>query len=250
MADFYGYAFENNLFLDCDASLIEKILAELNRYLMMEDVHFENVSDHDHGLVLMGDDIPHTVESLFSTVPEKKFKHHWVHTPSGEKFWVIRKDRWNYPAVEVWGKSNELNSFFHKYNFRTLSPEEKELLRIESMTPKYGIDMTEENIPQEANLYEALSFTKGCYVGQETIARLQNRGHVNKTLVLLKLSGENVPHPKTAITLENGEEVGFVTSSIFSKKFQSPIAMGYVKYIYKDQTVFKIGSQRAELNPE
>jgi len=228
LADFYVYAFLDHLVMNCDVSLKDKILSELQRYIIMEDIQFEDVYNQHQGLILIGEDI--------SEVLRENSAHEWSHF----------KKRWGYPALEIWAKPNALTPFVQKLSWPLLSPEEQEECRIESMTPKYGIDITEENIPQEANLYDAISFTKGCYIGQETIARLQNRGHVNKTLVLFKLSGNAVPKPNTKITLENGEEAGFVTSSIFSKKFQAVISMGYVKYLYRQETAFKINSYKAE----
>jgi tRNA-modifying protein YgfZ len=101
-----------------------------------------------------------------------------------------------------------------------------EVLRVESGRPRYGIDADDTTIPQEAGLNErAVSFTKGCYVGQETVARLHYRGKPNRRLRGLRLSAPVV----TGTPLLLGErEVGHVGSSVVSPRF-GPIALAIVR---------------------
>jgi tRNA-modifying protein YgfZ len=101
-----------------------------------------------------------------------------------------------------------------------------EVLRVESGRPRYGLDLDDATIPQEAGLNErAVSFTKGCYVGQETVARLHYRGKPNRRLRGLRLS-EAVP---TGTPLLLGErEVGRVGSSVVSPRF-GPIGLALVR---------------------
>lgn len=104
-----------------------------------------------------------------------------------------------------------------------------EVLRIEQGIAKYGIDFDENNLPQEARLERALHFDKGCYLGQEIVARLQYRGHVNKVLVGLKIEGVKIPPPGTKI-YEEEKEVGKITSCLWSPKLNAPLALGYLPY--------------------
>jgi len=101
-----------------------------------------------------------------------------------------------------------------------------EVLRVESGRPRYGVDLDDATIPQEAGLNErAVSFTKGCYVGQETVARLHYRGKPNRHLRGLRLSAPVAP----ATPLLLGErEVGRVGSSVVSPRF-GPIALAIVR---------------------
>jgi len=99
-----------------------------------------------------------------------------------------------------------------------------EVLRVERGTPRFGADMDEKTIPLEANLERALHYQKGCYIGQEVIARATFRGHVNRHLVGLRFQGE-LPAPRTE--LFSGERrVGWVTSAVQSPRF-GPIGLGY-----------------------
>jgi folate-binding protein YgfZ len=113
----------------------------------------------------------------------------------------------------------------------TASDQDLETLRIERGRPRFGADMTEETIPLEAGLEErAISRTKGCYVGQEVIVRVQDRGHgrVARKLVGLTFdAGSNIPARGDAVQ-SSDREIGRVTSATWSPALARPIALGYV----------------------
>lgn len=88
-----------------------------------------------------------------------------------------------------------------------------EAFRIECGVPRFGVDITEKTIPQEAFLdQDAVSFTKGCFLGQELVTRIDTRGHVNKYLRRLDVDGAAVP-PTGATVVVDDREVGTVTSA-------------------------------------
>jgi glycine cleavage system T protein len=101
-------------------------------------------------------------------------------------------------------------------------------VRIEAGIPVYGRDMTDTTLPVEANLLSAISYTKGCYIGQEVIARIDARGHVNRQLVGLRLAGDALPEHGAKIVSPQ-REVGWVTSATRSPALQQNIALGYVR---------------------
>jgi folate-binding protein YgfZ len=101
-----------------------------------------------------------------------------------------------------------------------------EVLRVEKLVPLFGVDMTELTIPLEANLDHAINYKKGCYIGQEVIARATYRGQMNKKLVQL-LVGDASPEKKAE--LKQGErKVGWVTCVVKSPKHGQHLALGYV----------------------
>src|SRR5262249_55603812 len=106
-----------------------------------------------------------------------------------------------------------------------LSEEEAERLRVEAGRPLYGQDMGEDRLPIEAGLSDAVSFTKGCYLGQEVIARATNLGHINRKLVGLRLPA--LVEPGTKLSSPSRPDAGVVTSTVISQKF-GPIALAYV----------------------
>jgi folate-binding protein YgfZ len=114
----------------------------------------------------------------------------------------------------------------------TVTAEVEETLRIEAGVARYGIDMGEANVVTETNLDEAISFTKGCYVGQEIIIRIKHRGHVAKKLTGFVFEEHMVVDPNAKVLSMDDKEVGRITSSTFSPHLERTIALGYVKYDY------------------
>jgi len=113
-----------------------------------------------------------------------------------------------------------------------ISNETFEVLRIEAGVPRYGIDMDDSNVVTETNLDDAVSFTKGCYIGQEIIVRIKHRGHVAKRLTGIVFDGKDPVARNARIISNDDKEVGKVTSSTFSPQLDRAIALGYLKYDY------------------
>jgi folate-binding protein YgfZ len=112
-----------------------------------------------------------------------------------------------------------------------------EMLRIEAGIPIYGREVTDNTIPIEANLDAAISYTKGCYIGQEVISRIDARGHVNRKLVGFLLAGDRLPESGAKVVSPQ-REVGWVTSATYSPARRQNIALGYVR-----REVWQAGTQ-------
>lgn len=111
------------------------------------------------------------------------------------------------------------------------APFQWEALRVELGVPKFGVDYDRSNYPQEAALESrAVSFQKGCYLGQETVFMLQMRGHVKKRLVQLRIAGDDDVAPGTPLSDETGQELGHVTSRTPAPGGGALLALGYVKF--------------------
>lgn len=107
-------------------------------------------------------------------------------------------------------------------------PETYNVLRVEAGTPVYGVDIDESRLVMETGrTAQAISYTKGCYLGQEPVVMARDRGHINRTLVGLRLGGDG-PAPQGSKLLREGKEVGVISSSVFSPRL-GPIALGYVR---------------------
>ncbi|MGI8639980.1 MAG: YgfZ/GcvT domain-containing protein [Pyrinomonadaceae bacterium] len=117
-----------------------------------------------------------------------------------------------------------------------ISNELYEVLRIENGIPKYDVDMDETTIVPELGLHDLISYNKGCYIGQEIIARIHFRGHVAKKLTGLILSEPPAAAgglmPNTELKSSEGKNAGRITSVIFSPKLEKIIALAYVRYDY------------------
>jgi folate-binding protein YgfZ len=125
-----------------------------------------------------------------------------------------------------------------------LGEEELERLRILARTPRYGRELDERVLPAEAGLDErAISFTKGCYPGQEPVARLHYRGHPNRTLRVLELEGDEPP-PRDAELVLDSKVVGRVTSSAPDPE-RGLVALAYVRREVPSDAELQVGSRRA-----
>lgn len=108
-----------------------------------------------------------------------------------------------------------------------------EVLRVEKGVPRYGVDMDETTIVPELGLENLISYNKGCYIGQEIIARIHFRGHIAKQLSGLIFEGENAAvKAGDEIKSLDGKNAGRVTSVCFSPRFERTIALAYVRYDY------------------
>ena len=124
-----------------------------------------------------------------------------------------------------------------------IAAEELERLRILARTPAWGRELDDRVLPAEAGLEErAISFTKGCYPGQEPVARLHYRGHPNRGLRVLALEGAELPAYDAELTLD-GKVVGRITSAV--AEADGVLALAYVRREVPDDAVLSHGSRSA-----
>lgn len=136
-----------------------------------------------------------------------------------------------------------------KQNAVEISDELYEILRVENGTPLYGVDMDETTIVPEIGLPDLINYNKGCYIGQEIIARIHFRGHIAKKLTGLIFADENaVVNPNDEVKSLDGKNAGRVTSVVFSPKLEKKIALAYIRYDYlAEGTELKIGDAAARV---
>jgi folate-binding protein YgfZ len=109
-----------------------------------------------------------------------------------------------------------------------------ESLRIEAGVPRYGTELTDSIIPLEAELEHAIDFEKGCYIGQEIVARMKYRGHPNRLLRGIEIDADFTLQdchklPLDARVFNGDKEVGWITSATFAPTLGKSVALGYVR---------------------
>src|SRR5712691_1116913 len=236
IADFVVYAEADAYLLELEPQVVRPFIEAIEYFVISEDVTFHDESGHWGIIALQG---PRAAEllarALGQEVPALQMYASTTYQCAGHAVRCIRRshtDELGYqlltpPAAlpDVW---NALWVHREACEARAVGLEMLDTVRIEAGIPVYGRDMTEETIPVEANLEAALSYTKGCYIGQEVIARIEARGHVNRKLAGLLLSGERLPEPGAKIVSPQ-REVGWITSATYSPARQQNIALGYVR---------------------
>jgi folate-binding protein YgfZ len=181
--------------------LRESLGARLEKYLIADDAAFEDVSDLWN------------LSHVFGATPPS--------TPFGG--FVIAYARFGVPGHDHWVANPNAVVVGQAVEADVL-----ETLRLEHGIPRWGAELTTTTLPPEAgpHMLAAISYTKGCYVGQETVARLKSVGHVNRSLVFLQ--SDSAAFPAIGAKLKQGDhETGVVTSSGYSPRLEKGIALGY-----------------------
>lgn len=208
------------------------IISHLDRYLITEDVELHDRTAEWSQLLVAGAGAANFLaEQCSAELPGIPMGH--VATQLNDIRVAIRR-------VELVGPSSflvscdsnrfaELTGILRDAGATECSHDAVEMCRIQAGWPAYGLDITEKNLPQEVGRdAAAISLTKGCYLGQETVARIDALGHVNRTLVGVAFSGDEVPRRETEL-MAGDKAVGHVTSAIFSPRLESPIGLAYVR---------------------
>ncbi len=209
-----------------------KLLPHLDRYLIREKVELQAHSTDWAELLLAGPAAEGILQSFEVAAPFRLFDH--VAAQIGGVAVAVRRVDFTQPhGFLISCPRGELASVWkllHERGARPCGSNALEAARIEAGTPYYGVDLSEANLPQElAHDARAISFTKGCYIGQETVARLDALGHVNRTLCGVRFSGPEIPPIGTEFSGEAGKVSGQVTSAAFSPRLDSPLALAYVR---------------------
>lgn len=146
-------------------------------------------------------------------------------------------------------KAGEFESSLNEKDFLEIPEKFYEILRIENGIPKYGVDMDEETVVPEVGLDDMISYNKGCYIGQEVIARIHFRGKVAKQLTGLIFEDENPNiQPKDEIKSPEDKNAGFITSVTFSPKLKKTIALAYIRNAFLEEgTELKVGEYSAKV---
>lgn len=160
---------------------------------------------------------------------------------------LFRTDRLDTMGFDVIADENNVKDFedwAQKNSIRFMDETQTELIRIKKGIARVGQDVTEDNLPQEARLERALNFTKGCYLGQEIIARLHYKGHVNKILVRLVCAAKTVAAGDIIFDSEK-QQKGIVTSVATDENLKTH-ALGYVPYKLNEAGLeFWVGGEKA-----
>jgi len=220
---------------------VNHLIEWLNRFIILEDVQVSDVSDHYIWLTGMG---PH-IKSLISEFSESPV------TDAEDTFWLkinnyelpaLKNNNFRIPAFNFCFSCTEAPAIFHillerlpSYGGKLVGDTAFQIIRVESGMPDWGTEITQDYNPHEARLSNAISFTKGCYTGQEVIARLDTYDKVQKYLMIIEMS-QRLSHPPPLELYIDDEAVGHLTSSIFNPVSNNSIGLGYVKKMYARQT--------------
>jgi folate-binding protein YgfZ len=258
IADLYVYEVGDLMLLTMAGGVKDAVLAKLDQFIFSEDVQLGDVSETFAQLAVVGPDAAERVADVLGAVsgdtlralPEHgNMRTEWDGgavivariADTGEAGYDLFVDRGRLAAlVAALGAAGVVE----------VDAATADAIRIEAGVPLFHRDMDENTIPLEANLESrAISFTKGCYVGQEVVIRVLHRGHgrVARRLVGLLVDGAEAP-ARGAVIRSGDREIGAVTSSTRSPALGRPIALGYVHRDFVEPgTKVTVGDASAEV---
>lgn len=237
VADMRVYAGAEDLLIDLEPGDAASIREKLEKFVIMDDVTFRDDTDGLALVTVSGPKAEEVVRHLDLPVPPPGRYTHVRGTREASDIHITRS-RWTgttdldlYISVDAAdGLRAGIAEAVTNLGGHEITPEAFEVLRVEAGVPAQATEL-HDRLPLEAQLEkdtEGVSLNKGCYLGQEILARIDARGHVNRLLVGLVLEGKEPPTRGAAIHAD-GKEVGKITSSAFSPTLDSAIALAYIR---------------------
>jgi folate-binding protein YgfZ len=247
-SDLNIYALQDELLLDFEPRLTKKISQRLEKFIVSDDVQVIDVASLYGLLSVQGPRAGEVLKALgiFPELPAKEFQSVKVSDAMLGEIYLMNQSRAPEPGTagvspasfylfvptdSLGAVADKLIAAAKSLSGRACGWEALEIARIEAGIPRFGADMDESNIPLECGIESrAVSYKKGCYIGQEVINRIHSIGHVNKELRGLRLGDDlqNLP-VKGDKLFHDGKEVGYVTSAVKSPALNANIALGYVR---------------------
>ena len=220
-ADLFVAAAHESNYLDAEPILRESLAARLEKYIIADDVALEDVTDQFGLFHLVDPPSSDTGSPASAPVLSAEIKAIF-----------FASNRFGVPGLDLWFPAAQASLVLEELPDAPIDPVAAENLRIEQGIPRWGHELSEEVIPNEAGLDQrAISYTKGCYLGQEVISRIKSVGHVNRHLRgLLPEDGIAIGvGDKLFADSESTREIGFITSIARSRTAEQMIALGYIR---------------------
>jgi len=234
------YRLEEELLLDFEPGLQQTVSERLDKYIVADDVQVMEVGSLYGLLSVQGPQAERVVRDvgIFGQVPEKPLSVIKASSAEFGESYLTNQPRVGnrgfdlfVPALSVVSLMEKLLAGATATGGRLCGWQSLEMRRIEAGIPRFGLDMDGTNFPQECGIEDrAVSYSKGCYIGQEVLNRIHTLGHVNRELTGLRFSSDLKALPvKGDKLMEGDKEVGYVTSAIDSPSLEAKIGLGYVR---------------------
>ena len=220
---------EPTFLIDTETPSHDAVLKTISRFTMAGDFKVSDVTAETALLSVQGQTSAEVIEKVFETnvaeIPVNGVSE--VHSVT-----IIRASHTGENGFDIVADSSrkaELLQALETAGAQPISEDTLEILRVEAGIARFGRDVDETNVVPETNLDDAVSFTKGCYVGQEIIVRIKHRGHPAKKLTGLRFETDAQIESGAIIHSTENQEIGRVTSAVVSPQLGS-IGLGYVRY--------------------
>jgi folate-binding protein YgfZ len=227
--DCYVYRRAGDLLLDTGCDQVSALISHLDHFVIMDDVELADVSRDWTALSLSGPHAAQVLATLGFAAPEAGMHSARI----GEvACTIIAAYHVSVPRYELWFAPEHVLAVWETLQAAGATPcglEAVEALRVLDGIPLYGVDLNDRDLPQETAQMRALSFTKGCYLGQEIVERIRSRGKVHRQFRQFALSG---PPATLPLELRSADQpVGRITStaSLESAGLREALALGFIR---------------------
>jgi len=253
------YNFGDFVFAACSFKNSGTVISHLDKYTIMDDFKVTGMADTRETILFYGDDAENFAKELFDINTSVFSINDFMIYAADEKHAMIANNDDAFGGFYIIYESKDSGfynkKFFdkgikEKYSLNKISKDKFEFERIKLGIPKFGREMTSDTNPLECGLNKYVSFTKGCYIGQEVIARLDTYDKISKHLVKLEISNDllsSIKPGELKINVEN-KECGFVTSYYYAKD-KGNYGLGFVKTAFLDfEKKYKIKYKEQEID--
>jgi aminomethyltransferase len=251
LGDLYIYNRGDDFVLETDAAQAEKLYPHLKRFIIMDQVEFKPAEEW----TALGVQGPKVEETLRAAGIEHSILQPLQSAPvkRGEaEVRLVRGDHPLSPNYELWLAAEQAPALWDALVRAGATPvgaEALEFARIAAGIPRYGQDIRERDLPQETGQMRALSFTKGCYIGQEIVERIRARGSLHRGFTGFRIVEGPLPANGSKVQA-GGKEVGEVTSAAMlpAPEGDVAVALGYIrKEAGAPGSPVEIGVSRAQI---
>jgi folate-binding protein YgfZ len=252
VSDLQVFKAKDAFLLEMERERVEIFRKALDRYIISEDVVLESLAEKEATFSIEGPEAARIVSAIAGFAKAELEDLAELQFRMGAHARVSARRRELTPRFDLTAPPDESRRLLQKAldqgaveGGETL----RETRRIEASRPRFGIDFDDSHLPLEAGLDSAISFQKGCYIGQEYVVRVAHRGHVNRKLSGLILGGGE-PAAAGAAVHRGAEEAGTITSSVFSPSFGGVLALAYLKRgFWEPGTELSVGGASALVSP-
>jgi folate-binding protein YgfZ len=217
--------------IDTETESHDAVLKTVSRFTLAGDFKVADVTSETALLTVQGDRAAEVIRTVLKTGVSDLPDHGVVEI---DGVTIIRASHTGEDGFDLFIDSSrkaELQQAVEAAGAQAIGEDTFEILRVEAGIARFGQDMDETNVVPETNLDDAVSFTKGCYVGQEIIVRIKHRGHPAKKLTRLRFETDQQIEPGAVIRSTENQEIGRVTSAVISPR-RGSVGLGYVRYEY------------------
>lgn len=238
---------DEDFLLDTEPETREKLYQHLDKFIIADDVTLEDLTSELATIGIEGPTAAEVLRRAGAPVPVEDY--------SSEKWGSSLVARISYtggPGFFVFTPVDDRNALIaalEQEGAVAADLQAANVVRLEHGKPRYGNDLSERFLAQEANQMHALHFNKGCYLGQEIVERVRSRGQIHRRLLPVHLDSDQAPAPGTKLE-SGGKDMAEITSAVFSPALGKTVALAYVRTDIKPGDVLSWGDVSATVLAE